>query len=141
MPATVWLFNVGPFCPPPTNPNPSVSSPYLAFCAYPRFASSPTPSPLIPYSPWLFQLVDEFGANKPPRELAQFAGSGFAACVVQPSGNTTKVSGEFVETSTRTSCAGEPTLNANEDHCPSSPSPTANVSGGNGRSHSARTED
>lgn len=68
------------------------------------------------------QVLDKLLLNRPPRAFAQPLGTGDIAAEVQPSGKTTKVCGEFVDTNTRTSCAGLPTLNAKEDHSPSSPS-------------------
>ncbi|KAI9640975.1 hypothetical protein NHQ30_010818 [Ciborinia camelliae] len=89
---------------------------------YPKSAWNPTPSPLIPNMPLSSQVLDRLLLKNPPRAFAQLLGTGEIAAGVHPSGKTTKVWGEFVETKTLTSWDGFPTLNATEDQAPSSPS-------------------
>lgn len=119
---TVWLLRVGPF-PPATRPMPRVSSPNSALWMYPRLASRPTPAWLIPKIPWSRQVDETFGLNIMPRDTAQFGRTCAKTSPEQPySERTTIVSGDAVETRTRTSCPGVPTRRLNELHGPSFPS-------------------
>jgi hypothetical protein len=58
---------------------------------------------LIPKYPWSSHVDEVLLSKRPPRELAQSAGTGSIATDVHPWGNTTIVSGAAVETRTRTS--------------------------------------
>lgn len=108
---------------PSTRPSPRVSSPNFAGWTNPRFASRPTPPPLMPYTPNSFQVDDLLGVNMLPLDTAQSEGIFSKTSLEQPySDRTTKVSGAAVETSTRASCPGLPTRTLKLLQGPSFPS-------------------
>ena len=102
---------------------PRCSRPNWTLWLYPRFASSPTPSELMPYSPTSTQLEDLLTLNKLPLDTAQSGGTEPNTAIVHASSaKGTSVSGEAVETSTLRYCSGSPTRTSKVLHGPSFPS-------------------